>query len=429
MEEGGAQLKGVGSHTQVAVTEIVGRAVRGVQADGLLREIAVEVGHAPAKCLQRTSVGGRVGGEAPGPEHQFAVAVNVEVHAGGVRRSGVAEVGAALVGEDGPQVVLNRLHFRLGSRACPAKGLATLAAAGTAAAAPLELEVTIQVRPARVRVGAVVVVCIFAPKLARFGHLAPIGIGVQQQMDFVIIQQPGYIRVAVVIVHQVFGEARHQLGGGVFSRVNGGIDEHDRLRPGDSAIGQAQDHHVVAGIAAGGSLLPAIADVRPGGQRWVGSDNARRAGKRLLHRAIAGVAGDARNLTLQGLARPVKFGRHLGVNFQPEAGVGQHGVLELVYVHYQVAFFVVDLPRLLPGGQVGDHLWIGEVGAHDLAIIWPALKVAGYSGPGGDGQQHTAGHEEQHEQQRFARHGTSYSTCGSDYPPCASGEACHSDVQ
>ena len=217
--------------------------------------------------------------------------MQVQVDTGGVNRRRVGESRATLIGEDRPQVVLDGLGFRLRSRARPTVGFITGAAAGTAAAAPLEIEIAVEIGAAAAAGrAAVVLIRILAPRQTCLGLFAAIGIGLQHQVDFLIVQNPGDIRVHVVVGNQVFGKTRRQLSRCIFTRVDGRGDEKLRLGSGDGRVGQHQDVHVVAAQAHG--LLPRIADINECRQLGVVSHNALRRGERFLHGAVAWVTGN-----------------------------------------------------------------------------------------------------------------------------------------
>ena len=120
LKERGAQLEAVRGDPQFAVAEPVRRPVGGIEAVGLLGRVVVPVGQLAPQGLQLRAVGRRIAGVAPGPEHQLAVGVDVQVDAGGVVRRGVRVERPALVGELGQQIVLHRLRLRLRGRAGPA---------------------------------------------------------------------------------------------------------------------------------------------------------------------------------------------------------------------------------------------------------------------------------------------------------------------
>ena len=108
-----------------------------------------------------------------------------------------------------------------------------------------------------------------------------------------VVEQPGGVGVDAVAVDQLLGEARHQLRGRVLARVDGAVGEEPRLRAGNARVGEPDHQQVVARVAAGRDLLPAVADVDHRREGRVRGGESLGGGESLLDRAIAGEARDA----------------------------------------------------------------------------------------------------------------------------------------
>ena len=146
LEEPVAELEETRRYAQVAIGEVDRGAVGGVETDGLVGLVPVEERELAAEGLQRGPVAGRRAGEAPRPEHELRVGVDIDVHPCRVGRGSGADRGISLVGEYRSGVVLDRLHLGLRCRGGTPVGVVTLVPARTAATTPLELEVTVEVR-------------------------------------------------------------------------------------------------------------------------------------------------------------------------------------------------------------------------------------------------------------------------------------------
>ena len=83
-------------------------------------------------------------------------------------------------------------------------------------------------------IGAVIVVCVLSPKIALVAliHCAAIRVGNQEQVDVVVIQQPGHIRVHAIIGEQVLREAGVELWRCPFTRVDSTHDKNVRFNGG-----------------------------------------------------------------------------------------------------------------------------------------------------------------------------------------------------
>ncbi len=175
------------------------------------------------------------------------MAVEVNIDAGGIVGGGGTEARGALVGELGAHVVLGGLGLGLRGGAGAVICTVAFVVTGPAAAVPLEFKVPVEVSASIVARGAaVVLIGVLAPREPGLGLFAAVGVGVEHQVDFVMVQNPGRVGVGAIVVHQVFGKAGCQLGGGVFTGVDRTGDEKLGLGAGDGRVGQTQDHHVVA---------------------------------------------------------------------------------------------------------------------------------------------------------------------------------------
>ncbi len=122
----------------------------------------------------------------------------------------------------------------------------------SAAAAPVEAEVAVQVSPA-VGTGytAVVFVGVLAPDAPPSASLRPSGR--HHDVIPVVIQKPMAIRDGLVILNQVSGKAAAISAGGI--PAYGRCDEQLGFVLGDRFVGQAQDAHIVA-VRLPDALLP-----------------------------------------------------------------------------------------------------------------------------------------------------------------------------
>ena len=158
--------------------------------------------------------------------------------AAGVGRCGVGLGRAAAVGPQAAHIGFDRLRLGLGAGARAAVGEVALVAAGAlaAGAVPAEAEVAVQVGAAGVGVGAVVVVGVLAPRQAGLGLLAAVGVGVQHQVHFVVVEDPGGVGIGAIAVDQPARELQHQRRGGVFARMDRAVDEQLGLGAGEALL-------------------------------------------------------------------------------------------------------------------------------------------------------------------------------------------------
>ena len=227
----------------------------------------------------------------------------------GVGRRRVARVGAAAVRPQAAHIGLHGLRLGFGAGAGAAVGQRAGAAAAALAVGdvPAVAEVAVQVDAARVAVGAVVVVGVLAPREARFGALAAVGVGVQHQVQLVVVEHPGGVGVDAVPVDELARELQHQRRGGVLAGVDGAVDEELGLAlPGrrrHRGVAELEHAEVVAAAAAG--LLPGVAGIDPAGELRLGRRQRLGLRKALLDRLVAGVAGDAAGAGAGVLRRPL----------------------------------------------------------------------------------------------------------------------------
>jgi len=150
--------------------------------------------------------------------------------------------------------------------------------------------------------------------LTGFGKLAPIRVRHGHNVNFVVIQQPGDVRVHPV----VGGEMLRQAGGGLGGDVLAGMDfrhqEEDRLGTGDLPVGERDFQDVVPRRSARGDLVPAVANIRQHHQPGVRGRQGLQGGVGLLHRAVAGVGGDALGLPCQRQIGLMQGGGLLPIN-------------------------------------------------------------------------------------------------------------------
>ncbi len=207
----------------------------------------VPVGHLAPQCLKLGPVRRYITRETPGPENQSAGTVQINIDAGGVEGGGIIEAGAALVGELSTHVILGGLGLGLRGGAGASIRAVAFVAAGSTAAVPLERKVSVEVSASIVACGAaVILVGVLTPREPGFSLFAAVGVGVEHQVDLVMVQNPGRVGVGAIVVHQVFGETGCQFGGGVFTGVDRTGHEQLGLGAGDGRVGQTQDHHVIA---------------------------------------------------------------------------------------------------------------------------------------------------------------------------------------
>ena len=296
LEKLGAQLDGVGGDSQLAVGVVFARPVDDAKAAGLRRVVDKPTVLAP-QGLDPGVVGRRTPAKAPRREEDLRETVDVKQQAGGIGIGRRGQTNPALVGKDRLQVVLDRLILRFHRRCCAPVGLAARVGTRPTAATPLEVVAAIEVSANLVGVGAPIGTEVLAPQEAGLRLLATVRVGDEEDMNLMKIEQPGYVRVAPVVGQQVFGEAGHQLGGGVLARVDRAQNQDFRLVAGDRGVGQPQHFEVIA-LGPVLRLEIGIADIEIGGQRRVASDHRLRRGHGLFHRPVAGKAGNT-----EGLAR------------------------------------------------------------------------------------------------------------------------------
>ena len=393
LEERRADFVGEGRQAQFTVGEIVGGAVGGVQPDRGLRGVVVEVGHAPAEGLQRGGVRGGRGGEAPRPQHQPGIAVQVEEH---TLRVGVGRIGqgrAASVREGGPDVVDDGLRFRLGRRRRAAEGVRTGAAAAAAPVAPLERVVAVEVDAGGVAATTVVGVVVLAPGQAGLGALAVVGIGLQQRVHLVVVQQPGGVGVGAVALHQRFDQPRGQLGRGVLAGMHRRHDEHRRLRPGQVAVGDARHFELVAAHAI--QRLPRRTDRQNLHQIRCSLRQRRHRGLGFLHGAVAGVAADAGQPRALERELLVDRGGGLRIGLQAEADGLQARAHRRVGLQPQQALGAIDLGMAQLRRDAVDQRRIVEPRAHHLRLLQRLRR----------GQPRTHPSQQQRGSPQSARHG------------------------
>ena len=187
------------------------------------------------------------------------------------------------------------LGFRSAARPAGGRGALRTAAALSARVVPLQREVAVQVHAPGVGVGADPVVGVFAPRQPGVGALAAVGVGVQQLADSVVVDGPGRVGVAAVVVDAPAGEFERQRRSGVFAGMDGGVDQ--QLGPccatwwRDSAVGDLRRLQVV--VASVLRLQPRTAGRHAAGQQRPCGDQcvAGREGV-VFHGRVAGVTDD-----------------------------------------------------------------------------------------------------------------------------------------
>src|SRR5690606_31532795 len=207
----------------VAPEPVVDRAVGDVEVAGLLRGVAVAVGHHGAQSGVRLVVvpgharSGVVVGVAVGPQHQLAV--GVEVDGRGDLLLAVDHPAADEVGD------LLHLGGGLGGRA--AVGDVGGVAGGAAAAAPLVGPVPVQVGADGA--GALVGLGVLPPRLVgAVGDvvLAAVRVDVGQDPDLPGIDQLGHLGVAAVVLGEGAQQVDRHLHGQVLAGVLGVGEQH-----------------------------------------------------------------------------------------------------------------------------------------------------------------------------------------------------------
>ncbi len=286
--------------------------------------------------------------------------MDVEEDAGRVVGRGGHEVRGTLVGEDRPQVALDRLDLGFGVRRRSAEGRVAGRRARAAAAPPLEGVVAVEVDAAVGRVGAEVVVDVLAPGESGLRLLAAVGVRLQQQVNLVVVEQPGGVGVAAVAGDELLGEAGGELGRRVLAGVDRGGREQLRLRTRDVGVGESQDPQVVAGRLAL-RLEPRVPDVDHRRQVGVRGDDRvhRRVG--LLDRAVAGEGGDRRRTVETRLAGH-PGGAHL-VDFDVEAERAERRHPLGVGLDQQEALVAVVAEMIAPGRDRAPRGRVAEPGA------------------------------------------------------------------
>ncbi len=337
--------------------------------------------------------------------------MDVDEKAAGVRRGGIAAVARrvrrihrarAAIGEQatgavaiviagagnvGDEVV--GLGFRL-RRLATVGFVADVTAGATAVRdVPVEREIAVEVDAVTVGVDVRVAVAIaadlivvLAPQDALLGHLAAVGVGLQHEVEIVVVDQPRRLGIAPVALDQPFGEARVDFGRWILARVDRA--EHDHLRAVGVGgqrreIGEVDRAHLVALVRVVGAL-PRGADV-------VDLDESRVGRREVVHRvvrafdgAVAREAGDrgiAAGRDLRdvrgdrradaGFGRAQLRGRRL-VDRDPEAGRRQRVDAALVGFRAQdLALRVDDDVLELRGGALQRGL-VGPMGLDDPVV-------------------------------------------------------------
>ena len=123
----------------------------------------------------------------------------------------------ALVGEDKPHVVLDGLDLRLRGGGGASIVFVAWVATRSVAAAPLVIKVSVEIRTSIVARGAtVILIGVLAPLESGFRLLAAVGIGVEHQVDLVMVQNPGCVGVNAIVVYQVLSKKQTQRSSGIF---------------------------------------------------------------------------------------------------------------------------------------------------------------------------------------------------------------------
>ncbi len=290
--------------------------------------------------------------------------MDVHKDAGGCAGRGRAQVVRALVGELGAHIILDGLGFWLRGCAGTVIGIVARVAAGPAAATPLKRKVAVEVCPTVVRAErAIVFVGVLAPHQSCLGLFAPVRIGLQQQMNLVMVQQPGHVGVPVILCHQILGKARAQLGRGIFASVDRGHDEQFGLGTRDGHMRQAQHLQVVA-LAWVLGLFPRVADVDPCGQVGVFGDDCLGGVKGFFYRAVARIARNAVHLRGRRWRGLVQLCGEGLVNLKSKSRLFQPLIFGCGDRCDQITLVVMHFPGFEPGAQVTDHLAVGVIGAH-----------------------------------------------------------------
>ena len=333
------ELEGVGRGTKQAVHRIVRGAVGRIERIGLFRRVLVEPGHASAEGAQGRPVRCRVRRVAPRPQDQLRIAVQVEEHAGIVIGCGRAAIASdrrrvhrpgtsigqhaaaadTIIAADAGNVAHQIIGFRLGHARRSTIGLVADRSAGAAVAghdAPMEREIAIQIDTRGIAATCRDRVGVLAPGQPGFSFLAAIRIGLQDQVEVLVIDQPGGFGIATVVVEQPFGEVCGDFGRGVFARMDRIGDDHVRL-VGDRRVGgrvaDAQDAHriTLAGVLR---ALPGRADIDHPRQRRMGGGEVVHRLVGFFDRAIAGIGRNAAARIAECLSvelAHVRGGRHV----------------------------------------------------------------------------------------------------------------------
>ena len=123
----------------------------------------------------------------------------------------------------------------------------------------------------------------------------------------------------------MLGEARRQLGGGVFAGVDSGHQVELGLGARDGLVGQHQSVEVIASQTTRSDLFPAVADVDPLGQIRIIDRQLGQGSIGLLDRAVAWETGDATYLAGNGLARLAEVSGFICVDLNPVTSLAQGG--------------------------------------------------------------------------------------------------------
>ena len=127
---------------------------------------------------------------------------------------------------------------------------------------PEEAAVAIQVDAVGGEITAIGAIGVFAPEIPLLDPAASVGIGLGDDVDAVVVEQPSQVRVGAVSFEQHVGETGGDFCGGQFAGVLGGHDHQLAfLKVGGLTVCQDEGLDVGAGQAPRANFVPAVADV------------------------------------------------------------------------------------------------------------------------------------------------------------------------
>ena len=231
---------------------------------------------------------------------------------------------------------------------------------------PEEATVAIQVDTVAGEFTAIGAIGVFAPEKALLDPATSIGIGLGNNVDAVVVEQPCQVRVGAVSCEKHVGETGSNFCGRQFAGVlRGHHHQLALLKAGGLAVRQDEHLDVGASQAPGADFVPTVANVAQVGQVRVLLGQRLQIGEGLRHCAVAGIAGNAAAVGLGLEGAGVGQGRgELRLFQKGEAAVGQPHLLCRRHERDSGFLLRLDVPDIDPleKGMEGFSVCVVDAG-------------------------------------------------------------------